>query len=94
MGLTGFNRWRRLKQKQEEETRKEKKEQEKKAEKQESSIDKENELLLAVYEAACKGDITASGKPSVQAVEKILGWDISAADRDRAWEIVKKEFEK
>ena len=82
MGLTGFIRWRRLRQKQGEERI------------QESPFDEENELLLAVYEAACAGEVTGSGKPSVQAVEKRLGRDITAADRDKAWEIVKPEFEK
>jgi|GEM_PF-3265634 len=89
MGLTGFNRWRRLRKMQEQEKHKEKAE-----EKKPSPADEENELWLAVYEAACSGEMTSSGKPSVQAVEKILGRNISAADRDRAWEIIKKEFEK
>jgi len=96
MGLTGFNRWRRLKAHREAvrsgatppfpggQT----------APAPDTGVSAEDELLAAVYEAACAGEVTRSGKPEVSAVEKRLGRNISAADRDRAWEIVKPEFEK
>lgn len=57
-----------------------------------TGVSLEDELLVAVYEAACAGEVTKSGKPEVLAVEKRLGRNISAADRDQAWEIVKPEF--
>ena len=96
MGITGFNRWRRLKARREAaqpnttppfpggQT----------APAPDTGVFAEDELLVAVYEAACAGEVTKSGKPEVSAVEKRLGRNISAADRDRAWEIVKPEFEK
>lgn len=33
--------------------------------------------------------LTAKGVPSVPAVEQILGYDIGAADRDKAWDVFK-----
>lgn len=53
------------------------------------------ELIAAIGDAAGKLDpknedhFTTSGKPSTHALEKQLGYDISAAERDEAWAAVK-----
>ena len=99
MGLTGFNRWRRYLAAEEAA--------EKGAHATappfpggqaapapDAGVSLEDEILVAVYEAACAGEVTKSGKPEVLAIEKRLGRNISAADRDQAWEIVKPEFMK
>lgn len=38
-------------------------------------------------------DYGKNGKPNVEAIETVLGADISAAQRDQAWEIFQKEKE-
>ena len=50
-----------------------------------------DDLLKAAKKAAKAGDVTTDGKPTVEAIEKILGKNISAADRDKAWEKLKVE---
>jgi len=40
---------------------------------------------VACLRAADDGKVTASGKPTVEAVEEILGREVSAAERDEAW---------
>lgn len=49
------------------------------------------EILEAARKALDAGKVTGSGKPEVKAVEEILGYDITAEERDRAWKILEKE---
>ncbi len=53
----------------------------------------EEELLAAAKAALDAGDVTGEGKPEVKAIEKRLGRDITAADRDSAWEKIQAEGE-
>lgn len=53
----------------------------------------EDEILEAAKQAAEAGEITSSGKPKVEAIEEILGRDITAADRDAAWDRIQAEQE-
>lgn len=52
--------------------------------------DQQEEKAMAIVAAAGQafkaGDTTTGGKPSVDAMEKILGCNITAAQRDDAWE--------
>ena len=43
-------------------------------------------IVDAVRLAVEAGRTTSDGRPEVKAIEEILGRDISAADRDAAWE--------
>ncbi|MEW5722885.1 MAG: hypothetical protein AB1896_07240 [Thermodesulfobacteriota bacterium] len=45
-------------------------------------------LAAAARKAVAEGQTTRSGKPKVEAMEATLGNEITAADRDRAWEII------
>lgn len=47
--------------------------------------EKELSLLLAAEQAIADGNITADGKPTVDAMTERLGHAVSAADRDRAY---------
>jgi len=51
------------------------------------------EILKAARQAIKAGDVTQSGKPEVVAIEEILGCDISAEQRDEAWEKIEAEKE-
>lgn len=44
------------------------------------------EILEAAKKVIEAGDVTNSGKPKVEAIEAILGRNISAADRDEVFE--------
>ena len=44
-----------------------------------------DDLIDAARAAIDAGDITKDGKPEVRAIEEILGRDITAAERDEAW---------
>ena len=44
------------------------------------------DLVFAAKAAIAAGKVTRDGKPLVEAMEEILGRDITAADRDRTWE--------
>jgi len=120
MGITGFNRWRRLKAQQEAEA---KKKEEAKAEKakdaqneaahgsqpvegaqkapspdkgvlqKEELVEISPDLIAAAKEALKASEVTKDGRPTVEALEKRLGRDVSAAERDAAWKILKKEHE-
>jgi hypothetical protein len=48
-------------------------------------------MMLAVCIAIEDGNTTKSGAPEVDAMEEILGENISAADRDAVWDAWKKE---
>ncbi len=54
---------------------------------------KKEELLWAASKAAENGDLTGSGTPTVAAMEKILGYGVTGAERDEAWETIKQEQE-
>jgi len=47
------------------------------------------EILKAARKAIKAGDVTQDDKPTVEAIETILGRDISAADRDEAWDQIR-----
>jgi len=51
------------------------------------------EILKAARKAIKAGDVTQDDKPTVEAIETILGRDISAADRDEAWDQIQAETE-
>lgn len=48
--------------------------------------DPDADLIAAAKVVIEAGEVTGEGKPHVKAMEKILGCNINAADRDRAWE--------
>ncbi len=48
----------------------------------------DEEILKAVAKAAEEGPFTADGRPTVEAVEKILGRNITAEQRDVAWSLI------
>lgn len=48
------------------------------------------DVVRAAAQAIEDGQVTASGAPSVAAMEKILGFDVTAELRDLAWDEVKK----
>ena len=50
----------------------------------------EDPLIAAAREAILRGKTTGDGKPLVSAMEEIMEEDISAADRDRAWESIQE----
>lgn len=52
------------------------------------AADADQALVMAAQQAMEDGSVTASGKPTVEAMEAILGYDITAADRDRAYAIL------
>lgn len=58
------------------------------------AVGSDQELILAASEAIAAGNVTKGGKPAVDAMEKILGRDITAADRDRAWAALAGQAEK
>lgn len=51
------------------------------------------EILEAAKAAIEAGDVTQSGKPTVEAIEEILGKDVTASERDEAWEKIESEKE-
>lgn len=51
----------------------------------------EVELLTAARKAIKDGNAISGGRPDVKAMEKILGRNITAADRDRAWDKINAE---
>lgn len=57
----------------------------------------EAERLAAIKDAIGKlnidnGDLwTAAGKPQTVAIAEIIGWPVSAADRDAAWEALQQK---
>jgi len=48
-----------------------------------------DDVMDAAIAAVAAGDVTGEGKPHVKAIEKILGRDITAKERDEAWERIK-----
>ena len=48
----------------------------------------EDPLVNAAKQAISLGKTTGDGKPLVAAMEEIMGRDISAADRNQAWESI------
>ena len=50
-------------------------------------------LLDAARQALARGEVVKSGAPSVSAMEEVLQTDISAEDRDWAWDVLLNEFE-
>ena len=60
-------------------------------ENEEQEAKKREELLWAASKAAEDGDVTGSGAPTVAAMEKILGYGVTGAERDEAWETLKQE---
>jgi len=50
-------------------------------------------IIFAAQDAIDNEQTIESGAPSVKAMEEILGFDITADERDNAWETLKKENE-
>ena len=50
-------------------------------------------LVEAARQALAQGDTVKTGAPSVAAMEKILGTDISTNDRAWAWDVIQSETE-
>lgn len=48
-------------------------------------------ILEAARKALEAGNVTGSGKPEVKALEDILGYSVTAEERDRAWEVLEQE---
>jgi hypothetical protein len=48
-------------------------------------------IIVAAKEAIKAGQVTKDGKPTVEAVEAILGIQITAEQRDQAWETIQAE---
>lgn len=51
----------------------------------------QDDVIEAAKAAVEAADVTADGKPTVQGIEAILGRDITAAERDQAWEKINNE---
>ena len=51
----------------------------------------EDDVMSAAKAAIAVGEVTKSGRPKVEAIEEMLGRDITAADRDEAWEKIESE---
>jgi len=51
----------------------------------------EEEIVIAAKSAIALGKVTKDGKPLVEAIEEILGTDITAAERDEAWEKISRQ---
>ena len=47
--------------------------------------------VSAVVEEGIPDNFGKDGTPKVKAVEKVLGYDISAAERDAAWEVIHED---
>jgi len=52
-----------------------------------------DDILESIDRLNPETDFTGNGKPKVEAMEAVLGRDISADARDRAWALYQKEFE-
>ena len=48
-------------------------------------------IIFAALDAIDNGDTIESGAPNIRAMEEILGFDITAEERDHAWETIKNE---
>lgn len=57
-----------------------------KADAEAKAKDEESDIVKAAAKAVKEGDVTADGKPTVEALDRILGRNITAAERDEAWE--------
>ncbi|MCP4683386.1 MAG: hypothetical protein GY864_13730 [Desulfobacterales bacterium] len=54
-------------------------------------LKRQTEIVFAAQEVIDNDQVIGSGAPDIKAMEKLLGYDISAPERDNAWEILKKE---
>ena len=54
-----------------------------------SKTDGQTDIIEAARAAIAAGDVTGEGKPHVKAIEVILGRDITAKERDTAWDQIK-----
>lgn len=49
-------------------------------------------IVLAARQAITSGRVTKDGRPTVEALEEILGHDVSAEERDEAWEKISADY--
>jgi len=56
---------------------------------EEIALDPEAQLIAAAMKAVAEGNIINGGAPAVDAMAEILGREVSASDRDLAWEAIK-----
>ena len=54
-----------------------------------ADLSPKDQLVAAALHAMAKGNIIATGKPAVDAMEATLGRSVTAEERDEAWEIAK-----
>lgn len=59
--------------------------------KQEDDVEERLQKIVAAIKQLKPEDFTQAGPPKVEAIEKILGFDINAAERDEAWSLVTPE---
>lgn len=57
------------------------------------AADLAQDVLEAARQALASGDTIKSGAPDIKAMEKILGRDVDADERNRAWETLQAETE-
>ncbi len=60
-------------------------------ENEQPDLKRRTEIIFAAQEVIDNDQVIGSGAPDIKAMEKLLGYDISAPERDNAWEILKKE---
>lgn len=64
---------------------------EEKADSGEDGLFDPESLESAARLAASEGKVTSDGRPEVKALEKLLGRNVSAAERDAVWEKIQVE---
>lgn len=48
-------------------------------------------IIFAVQDVIESGEVNKDGSPNVEAMEDLLGFNITAEERDKAWETLKNE---
>jgi hypothetical protein len=54
---------------------------------------RKEKIIFAAQQAADEEKVTAAGVPTVSAIEEILGFGVTGAERDEAWETIQQEQE-
>lgn len=57
----------------------------------EAEPDQASDIVAAARQAVAEGQTIASGAPSVDALQEILGRDVTSAERDEAWDSIMAE---
>ncbi|MCG8639151.1 MAG: hypothetical protein MI862_05420 [Desulfobacterales bacterium] len=57
----------------------------------ETDVSRFERILFAVQDVIESGEVNKDGSPNVEAMEDLLGFNITAEERDKAWETLKNE---